>query len=227
MGEHPPMPLGRRPHRGSVRTPKSIEHQVASRTHHYHGSVRTASNDDLGVFCRQIRQRSSEHQEAMTLAAERGWRSIAFGILRQELDSMVRVIYLLTQPRQLRADLLAASVAGVRWRVQTENGKMKPVTDREMVDLAQNLHGWTRNVYEFGCRFIHLSSAHDYLARDPFQALPFEEREGIAQYINHYHRRPDQTLSVNSTFDDIIAYAPLILKKISRNLEHELAALGG
>ncbi|GHB15906.1 hypothetical protein GCM10010306_004270 [Streptomyces umbrinus] len=161
----------------------------------------------------------------MTVAAERGWRSIAIGILRQELDSMVRVIYLLAQPRVIQADLLTSSVSGERWRIPTGNCKLKVVTDRDMVDLAQNLHGWTRNVYEFGCSFIHLSSAHDYLARDPFQALPIEERDVIAKYINKYHGHLGEHLSVNSSFDDIISYAPAVLEKISSNLENDLMAL--
>ncbi|MFJ8590697.1 hypothetical protein [Streptomyces sp. NPDC093598] len=187
----------------------------------------TAANEDLKVFCRQIRERSREHQEAMAVAAERGWASIAIGILRQELDSMVRVIYLLRQPSALRADLIASSISGNRWRIPTDNGKMKPVTDRDMVDLAQSLSGWTRNVYEFGCRFIHLSSAHDYLARDPFRALPNEEREIVAKYINHYHGGLGERISTDSAFSEIVAYSPSILKKISSNLERELAALEG
>lgn len=140
---------------------------------------------------------------------------------------MVRVIYLLEQPSALRADLLTSSVSGERWNIPTRNGKLKPVTDSDMVDLAQHLHGWTRNVYEFGCRFIHLSSAHDYLARDPFQALPTEERDAIAKYINRYHGHLGKGLSVISTFDDIIAYAPSVLTKISSNLEHDLKTLQG
>ncbi|MFF4118353.1 hypothetical protein ACFY0P_33595 [Streptomyces sp. NPDC001714] len=189
--------------------------------------METATDDDLRVFCRQIRERSREHQEAMPVAAERGWVSMEIGILRQELDSIVRVIYLLKQPSALRADLVASSISGNRWRIPTDKGKMKAVTDRDMVELAQSMNGWTRNVYEFGCRFIHLSSAHDYLARDPFLALPIEEREIIAKYINHYHGHPGGSVSASSSFNDIVAYAPSILKKISSNLESELATLEG
>ncbi|MEU6319204.1 hypothetical protein [Streptomyces sp. NPDC047009] len=183
------------------------------------------TSDDLDVFCRQIRERSREHQEAMTVATERGWTAIAVGVLRQELDSMVRVIYLLAQPDSLRAALVTSSISGERWRVPTGAGKMKVVTDREMIDLAQQLHGWTRNVYEFGCRFIHLSSAHDYLARDPFRALPFEERKVIAEYINKYHGHLGEELSADSSFHEIIPYLPFVLKKISSSLDGNLQSL--
>ncbi|MER6952778.1 hypothetical protein [Streptomyces sp. NPDC000618] len=200
---------------------------MASAVHGYDRAVGTAENDDLNAFYRQIRERSREHQEAMTVATERGWRSIAIGILRQELDSMIRVVFLLAQPSTVRADLVSSSVAGERWRTATGNGKMKAVTDRDMVELADRLHGWTRNVYEFGCKFIHLSSAHDYLACDPFQALPVEDKEVIARHLHQYHSLPGKQITASSTFDDIIDYAPSVLKKISSNLEWDLKTLQG
>ena len=51
------------------------------------------------------------------------------------------------RPRPIHEDL-------VIW--QRENGRGR-VTDREMVDLANRLQGWTASVYEFGRGFIHLS----------------------------------------------------------------------
>lgn len=46
-------------------------------------------------FCRQVRSRSKEHQKAIGLLSEAGLAGQMVAILRQELDSMVRVIYLL------------------------------------------------------------------------------------------------------------------------------------
>ncbi|MFE7772619.1 hypothetical protein ACFU5O_01700 [Streptomyces sp. NPDC057445] len=94
-----------------------------------------------------------------------------------------------------------------------------------MVDHAESLHGWARNVYDFGCRFIHLSNAHDHQARDPFRALPVEDRRVIANHLNKYHGGRGEPVSIDSTFDDVIAYAPHVLKKISSNLEVEVARL--
>ena len=112
----------------------------------------------------------------MQVADQRGWYSITVGILRQELDSTVRVIFLLSQcDHRLRTQLLEQAVCGEAWTVPTPNGKLKKVRDREMVDLAQGLHGWTQLVYRFGCSFIHLSDLHDYQARDPFNLLRFED----------------------------------------------------
>jgi hypothetical protein len=87
-------------------------------------------------------------------------------ILRQELDSMVRVIYLLTQTVEHRTLLINTSVQGKKW---------PKVTDKEMVDIAQKLQSWTQSAYKFSCAFIHLSGLHDYKHRDPLLLLSPEE----------------------------------------------------
>jgi hypothetical protein len=61
--------------------------------------------------------------------------SPAFSILRQELDSMVRVIYLLQQNVVERVRLISLTLDGDKWQVETNNGKMRHVTDRDMVDV--------------------------------------------------------------------------------------------
>src|SRR5438094_8355770 len=106
----------------------------------------------LEMFCRQIRARSTEHREAIHLLHGRRLFSQVLAILRQELDSMVRVIYLLSiADKPYRQQLIDASANGEKW---TAKGKKACITDREMVELAQSLHGWTRSVYKFGCAFL-------------------------------------------------------------------------
>jgi hypothetical protein len=161
---------------------------------------------DITWFCRQVRSRSREHHEAMLVASQQRWISVAVGILRQELDSMVRVIFLLSESdRGVRAHLIGQAVSGQKWAV----------TDRGMVDLAESLHDWTRLVYRFGCSFIHLSYLHDYQARDPFRALPIDERRAIAQYLCDYH---GGKVSPESSFVEITTYLPKVLDKITANL---------
>jgi hypothetical protein len=124
--------------------------------------------DYLNIFCRQIRNRSNEHRQAVHLLSYAELPSQIVSILRQELDSMVRVVYLLTIPDMiLRDELIKASVEGNQWELTTTKGKKRRVTDKEMVELANHLQGWTRSVYRFGCAFIHLSNFHDYQDRDP------------------------------------------------------------
>lgn len=174
---------------------------------------------NLSVFVRQIRSRSNEHLKVMTLLVRAGIAGQMISILRQELDSMVRVIYLLKQSPERRKLLIESSVNGRQWTLE---GKKKKVTDKEMVDLAQELQGWTQSVYKFGCAFIHLSSFHDYNDRDPLLQLPNHEREDILAHCRTYHGGPATDAE---RFEDLVPYLPRVLDKISRNLECYLIQL--
>ena len=66
---------------------------------------------DIDIFCRAVEARSKEHRQAMEVALEKGWWAIASSVLRMELDSMIRVIYLLRRP-SVRDRILASCVAG-------------------------------------------------------------------------------------------------------------------
>lgn len=127
---------------------------------------------------------------------------------------MVRVIYLLSIQDQTRRDeLIKASVNGLSW---TADGKSSRITDREMVDVAKQLQGWTSLVYKFGCAFIHLSSFHDYRERDPLNAISKDEKSDILKYMRAYHGGPTQEEPI---FDDLIPYLPKVLDKIASNLD--------
>ena len=86
---------------------------------------------NLAILLRQIRNRSIEHQQAMQLLSQANLAGQMVAVLRQELDSMVRVIYLLTQSLERRALLIEASINGQKW--SQENSRAS-VTDREMVE---------------------------------------------------------------------------------------------
>lgn len=173
----------------------------------------------LATFIRQIRSRSREHQVAMKLLAQEKLAGQMSSVLRQELDSMVRVIYLLTLGLERRELLIEYSVRGEIWN---REGSRARITDRAMVDLAQNLHGWTQSVYKFGCAFIHLSDLHDYNDRDPLLQLPVQERQDILNHCRNYHGGPSPDAE---RFEDLVRYFPRILEKISSNLECYLGDL--
>ena len=175
--------------------------------------------DFLAIFLRQVRSRSEEHQRAMQVLAKEKLAGQMVAVLRQELDSMVRVIYLLTQDIERRSTLIEASVKGEKWNQPNSRAS---VTDKEMVDLAQNLQGWTRSVYKFGCAFIHLSGLHDYNDRDPLEQLSSQEREDILDHCRSYHGGPQGT---DAKFSELVPYLPRVLEKIARNLECYLEKL--
>lgn len=173
--------------------------------------------DSVAIFTRQVLSRSNDHKRAMQLLATANIPSQMIAILRQELDSMVRVIYLLAQEPARRRILIEASVNGQQWQQSSGRGR---VTDREMVELAQELQGWTRSVYKFGCAFIHLSNLHDYNDRDPMQLLVIEDCEAIISHCRFYHGGPE-----HSSFTDLLPYLPMVLDKASGNLECYLEQL--
>jgi len=167
----------------------------------------------LQLFCRQVRRRSQEHRAAVSALTASDLHGQVVSVLRQELDSLVRVIYLLSIGDQpYRSWLINASVEGQRW---TQKGTNKTITDRAMVDLAQSLQGWTQSVYKLGCAFIHLSSFHDYQERDPFEALPVSEQEDILRHLRYYHGGP---IGEALTFKALIPYLPRVFDKVASNL---------
>lgn len=175
---------------------------------------------ELKTFCRQIRQRSEDHRNAIARLHDADLPGQVISVLRQELDSMVRVIYLLSIPdRTYRNKLVAASVQGRRW---THEGKRSRITDLEMVDRADRLKGWTASVYRFGCAFIHLSSFHDYRHRDPLAQLSSGEHAAILRHMRSYHGGPS---SDSPTFDELAQFLPAVFEKIFANLECYLKEL--
>jgi hypothetical protein len=174
---------------------------------------------EVEVFCRQVRDRSQENRKAISLLHGASLLGQTVGILRQELDSMVRVIYLLSvTDRNRRAQLITATANGEKWKGE----KSGRVTDREMVDLAQCLHGWTGSVYRFGCAFIHLSSFHDYKSRDPVLALDDHERTDLLHHMRYYHGGPQTD---DFAFLDLGPYLPAVFEKIASNLERYVEKL--
>jgi hypothetical protein len=150
----------------------------------------------------------------MATVHAKGWRSVEVSILRMELDSLVRVIYLNHRCDSVRRDelLTRATTPGIKFGV----------FDRDMVDFAEGLTGWARRVYDYSNAFIHLSSQHDYDARDPFQPLDHDERTAIASYLQQYH---GGTVAANSTFEEVADYVPKVFDKIAKNLKIELDTL--
>ena len=129
---------------------------------------------------------------------------------------MIRVIYLL-QIADLaeRQRLIQSTLRGERWKVSTQKGKFRSVTDREMVAISQQRQGWTQSVYKFGCAFIHLSDFHNHLTEDPFHRLALGERQDILVHMRSYHGGPTRD---NPDMNEIAEYLPRVFDKIADNL---------
>lgn len=167
--------------------------------------------ENIEHFCKIVRQRSKENKQAINLLSNNGLTGQVMSVLRQELDSMVRVIFLLNQTVDEKNNLINLTLNGKKWKLRNNSN----VTDRQMVELANTLNGWTKSVYKFGCAFIHLSSFHDYVFNDPFEDLEEDEVHSIKTHLNYYHHFP---LATELTMQSIVSYLPMIFNKIEANL---------
>lgn len=170
-------------------------------------------SNQIDSFCKLIRIRTADHLAAAKLIS--GIPSQMMSICRQELDSLIRVVYLLSiSDLIVRHQLIEQTLANQPWSVKNQNGKKKKITDREMVELASELFGWTQSVYRFGCAFIHLSGLHG--ESNPLSKLNNEDRMNILMYMRQYHGGP---VSDDPTLEEFGNYLPKVLEKISGNLE--------
>ena len=172
---------------------------------------------NLKVFCDIIQKRSMENSESIKILYEKGLYGICISILRQELDSMVRVLFLLSQKQSVRAFLIMQTLNNEKWKIGA-----KIITDARLIENVLKLHGWARNVYVFGCSFIHLSPFHYYSVVDPFSTIPNIQCEAIKNYMMDYHKFPKH---LNVTFETMQPYLLCIFEKINNNLIYYLEQL--
>jgi hypothetical protein len=168
--------------------------------------------DNTQQFCKIVRQRSRENRQAIGLLSRTGLTGHVMSVLRQELDSMVRVIFLLNQSIDERNHLINLTLTDKKWKLRSNAN----ITDKQMVEFADTLNGWTGSVYKFGCAFIHLSSFHEYVFNDPFDNLGQDEIDSIKTHLNIYHGFP---LTTDLTIQSISFYLPMVFDKIEGNLE--------
>ncbi|QKK27034.1 hypothetical protein [Rhizobium hidalgonense] len=174
---------------------------------------------DIDRLIAIVRSRSAEHDKAITLlVAAKLWGQV-LATIRQELDSLVRIFYLLDQPLNERAILAGQTLAGEIWSRKKPKGR---VTDRQMMELYNALDGWAMRVYEFGCSFIHLSNSHGYAGCDPLASLSQQDRAEIGDYLRSYHGGPAEK---EPLFEDIKPYLREVFNKVAQNLDYYLEGL--
>jgi len=174
----------------------------------------------LEKFIKQVKSRSLENKTAFDLLHANKCYGICIGIVRQELDSLLRVSYLVERNgwsfSEYAFDLVKNSVESGEWKYINKNNKFTRITDREMLEGG----GWEAVVYDFGCGLIHLSDKHLY-KDSPKLNISQNEKEKIISYMARYH-------DFNKTdvdMDDIVEYLPRIYKKVYDNIEFYLEEL--
>ncbi len=174
-------------------------------------------------FCNQVSLRTAENYSAFNLLVESECFGVAIGILRQELDSLIRVSYLWHEDIEINEGLklMQDSLNGKKWEKLSVKGKKIKITDREMVELARHLGGWEKVIYDFGCNLIHLSNYHSYKECDPLVALSSDKKAEIVSYLRSYHCYPHSGLN----FDLLKPYLPKVIEKLKDNINYFLEAI--
>jgi hypothetical protein len=108
------------------------------------------------------------------------------------------------------------TLRGEKWKVSTPKGKFRDITDREMVDISQQIQGWTQSVYRFGCAFVHLSDFHNHYVQNPFQRLTEVEKQDVLSHMRNYHGGPSHE---NLDMKEFSIYLPRVFDKIADNLK--------
>ena len=167
-------------------------------------------------FIELIKKRSSENAESLKDDFNKRRIGKCISTLREELDSFIRVMYLgRISDISERERLMSETLTGEKWTILTPNNKWKQVTDKDMVNKANELIGYIHYVYKFGCGFIHLSVFHNYETINPFDKLNEIEQTDIQYYLNQYHHFP---IDKELTIENISSYIPSVFEKISMNL---------
>lgn len=167
-------------------------------------------------FIELIQKRSKENKESLNDDFHKRRIGKCISTLREELDSFIRVMYLgRISNFNERVRLMKLTLSGEKWTSLTYNNKWKQITDKDMVDRANELKGYVHYVYKFGCSFIHLSDFHNYETKNPFDKLNYSEQFDIIFYLHEYHGFPrDKQL----TIENITPLIPCVFEKISSNL---------
>lgn len=170
----------------------------------------------LDQFLRAARFRSEQNKAALDLLLKAHIYAIAIGLLRQEIDTFVRLVYLQSVDAPLANELIAQFVRGERW-----SRKKKLITDGEMVELAQAKHFWVEKAYRFGCKLIHLSDFHDYQSVDPFTTIPTSDKRTIMNFLRDYHGYRENDIDLPR----FIELLPKVMVKIRGKVEKYCDAL--
>lgn len=178
--------------------------------------------NEVNEFISIVESRSDENKKSIELLFEANLISNCISILREELDSFIRVIYLGKSDMPERMRLITQFLEGNEMKIENNKGKMCRLTDRKMVDIADESFGYVDYVYRFGCSFIHLSTSHDYRNQDPFDRLVYSDKKNIIDYLNSYHGYP---LTSDLTIDNFQPYILKVFNKISSNMLNHLKEL--
>lgn len=168
----------------------------------------------LNEFKKSLATRSNSNYNAFVLLLENQMYDQAISIMRSELDSFVRVMYLLEHGERKYA-FIKQTFSMELWK-----DKQGLVTDKKLLS-NKSLFGWERLIYDFGCYFLHLSYYHGLEYNKMVDTWGTKTKTQVRTYLYQYHGYKIENFYIpdNYNFDDIIFILPDVMKKITGNLK--------
>lgn len=167
-----------------------------------------SKNSEIDRFYRLVQNRTDENRKSLDVLLDSGNYSVAIGLLRQEIDTFIRLVYLAKISDDEAKRLITDLVNGKKWKHTVGRGER--ITDREMVNEAKIQYFWVEIAYAFGCKLIHLSEIHDYKNVDPLTTISSNDKYEIIEYLKSYHGYRDTDIDI----ERFILFLPNVMEKI-------------
>ncbi|MEP6615862.1 MAG: hypothetical protein ABJA57_04755 [Ginsengibacter sp.] len=169
-------------------------------------------------FIKLIGERSSVDNSLLSSLLDQNLYAQAIAILSQDIDSLLRVAYLLTiGDRTERNNLMESMVKGEEWK----SGK-KNTSGTDMAATVVHYNKWISEVFDFGNLFSNITDHHDLKKDDPLVSLSSIQKTTMRYYLSTYHQF---SYDMQMTFLNVSAYLPKVAAKVSSNLKRNMVDL--
>lgn len=143
-------------------------------------------------------------------------------IMCQELDQIIRLLFLLNSSPDERKLFMESSINSHKWYRLNKENKKELITEEILMKFTDTLSGWDKSVYRFGFAFNNLSANFNYGSKDPIKSMSDSDREYLSRYICEFHVAD---FPRDFSLEDLVPVLPSIIKTISSNLQQYLERL--
>lgn len=168
------------------------------------------------AYTRLISHTLKENWKSFSILFELKHYGNCISIMCQELDQVIRLLYLIKSRSHEKDELIAQAINSQKWFLLGPDRKKTYITEETLSEFAKTLTGWEKAIYEFGLAFKSLSSNYNYILKDPIKGMKDAERDKIHAYIVEYH---DKDFPADFALGNLIPELQAIFERISENLK--------
>jgi hypothetical protein len=163
-----------------------------------------------------VSQRLEENRKSFDLLFGIKHYGNCISIMRQELDQVVKLLFLLNSTKDDQKKFIESSINNHKWFIVNSDNKKDYITEDVFTKYSETLDGWDKSIYEFGLAFGSLANTYNYGTKDPIKSMGENDKEKIYEYISEYHNK---NFPKDYDLSKLILELPTILNKISINLQ--------